>query len=216
MLYLTKSHNASIWKHVYCTLFLQRTLEPLQRPIPTLRMINNRLGIPILLRNGRRTPRVWLMNSLARNITELRQPMPNVLALGVESLTLAKRIEDAEIGLRIDTGTRSESPSAVVGCEVSIDQILHEVPLAAAPVEHQILGQERGDHHPSSVVHPRAVAELAHGCVHDREAGFSIAPGLEDLLIILPFDVRVFGLEAFVHARLVSLVCGQDLMRLTR
>jgi hypothetical protein len=32
---------------------------------------------------------------------------------------------------------------AVIGCKVTINQVLHEVALATAPIEHQVLGKER-------------------------------------------------------------------------
>ena len=48
-----------------------------------------------------------------------------------------------------------------------------------APVEVQVLGQERADDQAAAVVHPAAGEQLAHRRVDDREAGAALAPGVE-------------------------------------
>ena len=70
--------------------------------------------------------------------------------------------------------------------------------LAAAPVDVQVLGQERGDDQPRAVVHPAPRAELAHPGVDHREAGAALAPGLEALVVVLPLEL--------VHRRLMGVV----------
>jgi hypothetical protein len=76
------------------------------------------------------------MDSFIRNLTQLRHPTANILSIWIEPLTLPKRIEDAEIRLRIYTSTGPEALAAVVGSEIAVDQILHEISLAATPIEH--------------------------------------------------------------------------------
>jgi deoxyribodipyrimidine photolyase len=43
-------------------------------------------------------------------------------------------------GFGSSTGVDPKSPPAVIGCKVTINQVLHEVALATAPIEHQVLG----------------------------------------------------------------------------
>ena len=140
------------------------------------------------------------MHRLARDPLQLRHPLPDILALGVELLALQQGVEDAEVGLGVDAGAGAEAPAAVVGGEVAVDEVLHEVALAEAPVEQEVLGQEAGDDHPAPVVHVGRVVELPHRGVHDRVPCAAGAPGREERRGVLPGDVGVFGFEGLVHA----------------
>lgn len=75
-------------------------------------------------------------------IAELRDPLADILAVGIELLALQQGVEDAEVGLRIYAGRGAEAPATVVGGKVTIDEMLHKVTLAHAPVNQQIFGQE--------------------------------------------------------------------------
>lgn len=131
---------------------------------------------------------------------QLRHPLPDILPLRVELLTLQRGIEDAKVGLGIDAGAGAEAPAAVVAGEVAVDEVLHEVALAQAPVEEEVLGEEGGDEHAAPVVHVARVGELAHGGVDERVARAAGGPGGEERGGVFPRDVGVFGLEGFVHA----------------
>ncbi len=66
------------------------------------------------------------MNSLALHLCELRHPFPYIVTLLVELLALQQRVEDAEVRLRIHTRGGRETPAAVVGREVAVDEMFHE------------------------------------------------------------------------------------------
>ena len=140
------------------------------------------------------------MHCLPLDPLQLPYPLPNILAAGIKPLALQQRIEDPEIGLRIHARAGAEPPPAVVAGEIAVDEVFHKIALAHAPVEQEVLGEERGDGHAGAVVHVAGCVELAHGGVDERVAGAALGPGVEQLLGILPFDVGVFRFEGFVHA----------------
>lgn len=176
------------------------SLIPRQRPLPTTLMIHHRLRIPILLRHIPRTSPIRIMHRLPLHILQLRHPLPDVLALRIELLALQQRIEDAKIRLRVDADAGREAPAAVVAREVAVDQVLHEVALAEAPVEQQVLRQEGRDDHAAPVVHVGGRVHLAHGGVDDGEAGGAGGPAREVVVVVLPLDVGVFVFEGLGHA----------------
>ena len=141
-----------------------------------------------------------IVNGFAVHFAQLGHPLANVFAVGVKLLALEQRVKDAKVRLRIDPSRRREAPATIVGGKVAVDEMLHEIPLTHAPVDQQVLGQERGDDHPASVVHVAHVVELAHGGVDNGEARLAVTPGLEELHVILPSDVCVLWLERLVHA----------------
>ena len=63
--------------------------------------------------------------------------------------------------------------------------------LAPAPVDEQVLGQERSHDHAHSVVHPSGLLELAHASVDDWVARAAFFPGFEPVFAVLPGDVSV-------------------------
>lgn len=94
----------------------------------------------------------------------------------------------------------------MVGRKIAVNQMLHEISLASTPVNHQVLGQERRDHHAGAIVRPSTVLQLSHGSVHNGEPSLTVAPGLEVIVIVFPLDIGGFDFEALVHpARFVSL-----------
>lgn len=143
---------------------------------------------------------IRVMDGFALNVPQLGDPLADVFAVGVVALALQQRVEDAEIGLGVDAGAGAEAPAAVVGGEVAVDEVLHEVPLAEAPVEEQVFGEETGRGHAGPVVHVAGVVELAHRGVDERVAGAAAAPSVERALVVFPFDIGVFGFEGLVHA----------------
>src|SRR5690606_30841478 len=103
----------------------------------------------------------------------------NEAPLRVEALRLRNRVEDAEIGYGVSAGGCAPLPATVVGGQVAVYQVAHEMPLALAPVDQQVLAEEHGHDHAQAVVHPAGVQQLAHGCVDDREAGTALLPGFK-------------------------------------
>ncbi|HLM62849.1 MAG TPA: hypothetical protein VK306_01000 [Acidimicrobiales bacterium] len=64
----------------------------------------------------------------------------------------------------------------VVGRQVAVDEVVHEVHGAPVPVEMEVLHEEAGDDHAHPVVHPPLGQELAHAGVDDREARAPLLP----------------------------------------
>ena len=113
-----------------------------------------------------------LGEAVVGDVRELGHPAAHVGAVGVELLLLGHRVEQAlEVGRGVGARRGDPLPAAVVGADVAVDQVLHEVRLARAPVLAEVLGQERADDHARAVVHPAAGQQLAHRGVDDREAG---------------------------------------------
>lgn len=175
----------------------QPLLIPSQRPIPRLLMIHTHPRIPL----HPHPPPPWVMNRLPLHLPQLRHPFPNILPALIKFLTLQNRVENPEIWLRIHARAGTETPTAVIGGKVPIDEMLHEVALAHAPVDEEVFGEERGDAHAGAVVHVACMVELAHGGVDEGVAGLALGPFGEEVVIVFPFYVRVFRLEGFVHAR---------------
>lgn len=105
-------------------------------------MLDHWLRIAVLLRLVSSSTTVRVMDFFVVETFQLWHPLANIFAAGVESLALAERIEDAEVWLRVNTNTGTESPTAAVAGKVSIDQVLHEVLFASAPIDEQILGEK--------------------------------------------------------------------------
>ena len=145
-------------------------------------------------------------------------PLANVFAVGVEFLRLTGGVENAQ-GLRIHAARGTPLPATVVGRQIAIKQLLHEILFAPLPVNHQVFGEKAGDDHATAVVHPANFIQLAHRRIHDGVAGAPRTPGLKLVLIIHPgkvfellaiWPVREFGKE--VHDVLIKLAPGQLLL----
>ena len=78
--------------------------------------------------------------------------------------------------------------------------MLHEIALPEAPVDEQVLGQEARRDHAAPVVHVAGEVELTHSGVDDRKTCVTGSPGGEEIGIVLPSDIGIFGFERFVHA----------------
>ena len=74
------------------------------------------------------------MNRLVRHFPQLRHPAADIITVGVKLLALQQRVHDAEVGLGVDADAGAEAPAAVVAGKVAVDEVLHEVALAHAPV----------------------------------------------------------------------------------
>ena len=93
------------------------------------------------------------------------------------------------------------------------------MPLAAAPVDVQVLDEEAGGDQPRAVVHPARRAELAHAGVDDRIARAALAPGVEVLVVAVPVDrvelaaVGVVGVARVVQEHVGVEVAPRELAR---
>ena len=178
----------------------QSLLIPSESPIPSEFMLDHRAGIAALGSLGGGAAGIRVVNGFPLDVRQLRDPFADVVAVRVVFLALEQRVEDAEIGLRVDAGGGAEAPAAVVGGEVAVDEARHEIALAQPPVEKEVFGQEGGRRHACAVVHVTRVVHLAHGRVDEGVARAPGTPGVEMRRRVLPRDVGVFGFERFVHA----------------
>jgi len=164
-------------------------------------MINHGSRVAILPGNPFKTTTVRVMNRFTvGDFGQLGNPFADVVSLRIELLALKQWIEDSKIRLRVNPEAGTESPSAVIGGKVPINEVLHEISLTHPPVNQQVLGQERGYNHTTPVVHICCLSDLSHRRVYDWEPRLAVRPFSELLRIILPLNVAVFGFERFVHA----------------
>ncbi|KAL8990374.1 MAG: hypothetical protein Q9177_000965 [Variospora cf. flavescens] len=191
-------------------------------------MLHARPRIPRPLGLPPRSPFIRIMHGLSLDARQLGHPFPDILALGIEPLPLPARVEDAEMMIRIwgwgihaaAAATGAERPTPVIAREIAIDQMFHEIALAEAPIQQEVIGQKGGDGHAGAVVHvPRGV-QLAHAGVDKGEACAAAAPEVEEeearrgcaCGFFLPADVAVGGLvvQGFGHADVR--VAGEDVL----
>ncbi|MNQ89440.1 hypothetical protein D3C85_1047480 [compost metagenome] len=144
-------------------------------------------------------PVVGLVHTGGRQIGKLRYPGTDKLPLWIKSLPLSGRVEHPKVGGRIGACARRPLPAAVVGRQVPVNQLAHEVILPEPPVNVQILGEEARHYHPQPVVHPAGGVEAAHGGVDYGVTGTPLAPGGEGIRIPAPGQGRRLGLEGPVH-----------------
>src|SRR5450756_1518975 len=128
----------------------------------------------------------WLVDQAGRQWRELRHPAPDIAAVGIELSAPQHRIEHAEIRGGIGTGARDPLPVARIAGGVGVDQRVPKPFLSLAPVDQEMLDQERGRDHPHPVVHHPGVPELAHAGIDDGIAGLAALPRPQCLLVICP------------------------------
>lgn len=180
----------------------QTLLVPRQRPVSADLMLDDGAGVAGQLGLGGGAAGVGVVQGLGARHGggQVGQPFADVVGVGVVAFALEQGVEDPEVWLRVDSRGGAEAPAAVVGREVAVDEALHEVALAQAPVEEQVLGQEGGDRHPGPVVHVTRLVHLPHRRVDERVARSAVAPRLEVAARVFPRDVGVLRFERFVHA----------------
>ena len=154
---------------------------PFQRFPPLGGMVYNWAGI-----GGRVGVAPGLMNAGGGQPAQFRHPALDVAALRVELAALCHRVEHPEVRSRVGARTSNPLPVELVRRQVAIDEVLHEPPGAAAPVQVQVFDQEAGCDHPGPVVHPTLGQKLAHAGVHDRVAGLAPCPGSEPPVRVAP------------------------------
>ena len=136
--------------------------------------------------------RPWLVDQARRQLPEFGHPAPDIGAVGIEFFALQDRIEHAEIGRGIGAGAGHPLPVGGIAAGVGIDQRVPEPLLALAPVDQEMLDQERRHHHPHPVVHDAGVPELAHPGIDDGIAGLAALPRPQRR-VVAPPGKRVEG-----------------------
>src|SRR5689334_6580005 len=81
---------------------------------------------------------------------ELGKPEPYVVAVGIVELPLPGRVE-RPVRPRVRTGACNPLPVAAVGGCVAVDEVLHEMSGADAPVDAQMLDEHGGGDHALAV-----------------------------------------------------------------
>ena len=117
---------------------------------------------------------------------------------GSSLFSWARRVVDA-IRPRVDAGTRDPLPVADVLRHVAVEKEVEEVARTVAPVDPEVLDEERGRHHPCAVVHPALCPQLTHARVDERKARHPLLPGLEPVGVV---DPAVAARPQVVHLRL--------------
>ena len=126
---------------------------------------------------------------------QLRDPAPHVVAGRIELLALRLRIEDAEVRRGVRAAARHPLPVQRIVREVGIHERVPEPARALQPVNAQVLHQERRDDHAHAVVHPAGRPQLAHACIHDRNAGAAPLPGTQMRSVARPREALEAPIE---------------------
>ena len=140
------------------------------------------------------------MQVFAAKFGQFGDPLSNERAVRIELFALADGIEHPEIRRGVGAGGGRPLPAAVVAGKVVVDEVLGKKPFAPPPIHQQMFGEELRGHHAKSVVHPAGGHQAALGGVHQRVAGSSLAPGLEFILVVAPFDRFGRKIKGSVHA----------------
>ena len=157
----------------------------------------------------------------AGRLRELGHPAAHIVAVGIELLALQDGIEDAEIGRGVGAAAGDPLPARGVVGGIGVDQRVPEPALADAPVDQQVLGQERRRDHAHAIVHPAGRPELAHAGVDDRIAGAAALPGLDGVVLVAREGVElrpevalgeVAEVEEQVVGELAPAELGQELL----
>ena len=119
------------------------------------------------------------------------------MAIWIEALLLAPRIENPEVRLGVAAGGRCPLPIPVVYTRIVINQFLGEVPFAPAPIDMQILSKERSSNHAKPIMHETSLVELSHPGIDYWKARPSFPPELEGLFIPFPGYAIILSFEWF-------------------
>ncbi len=122
--------------------------------------------------------------------------------MAIEAAALGRGVEEAEVGGGVRTGGGGPLPAAVIAGEVAVNQMTHEVFLAPAPVDEQILRKKHGHYHAQAIVHPASFQQLAHSGIDYGYAGVASCPCLELAGVGTPGQVVSFQAEGEVPAHM--------------
>ena len=116
---------------------------------------------------------------------QLGQPAAYVVALRIVEPRLADRVE-SPVRPRVGAGARDPLPVAAVRGGVSVEEVLHEVRGADAPVDPELLDEEGGGDEPLAVGDPALGEQLAHRGVDERVAGVALLPRGDRVGVVAP------------------------------
>ena len=140
-----------------------------------------------------------LMHIGSGNIGQFSYPGTNKLSLWIKTLPLSGGVEDPKIGGRIGPCARCPLPAAIVGRQITVNQLAHEIILPEPPVDMEILGQKTRHYHPQPVVHPAGGVEATHGRIDDGKAGAPLTPGGKGIRIPAPGQRGRLWFERQIH-----------------
>ena len=154
-------------------------------------------GFEVQARIGKRLAgcRPRLMDPFVAQPGKFWDEAPYILATGVEPLTLQDGIEDAEVGRGVGAGAGDPLPVRRIVRRIGVDQRIPEPGFAGAPIDQEMLDQERGDDHADAVVHAAGAPELAHAGVDDRIAGAALLPAPEIGCALPPGELVEAGVD---------------------
>ena len=82
------------------------------------------------------------MQPLVRETGQFRNPLSNIVSVGIKLLALQDRIEDSEIRCRIGTATGYPLPACRVVREIGIDERIPEPSRAILPRDEKMLDEK--------------------------------------------------------------------------
>ena len=144
-------------------------------------VVDDRVGVVVGTADGG----VGRVGRRATERGELGHVAAHVVAVGVEARALHGRVEDA-VRVGVGAGPGDPLPVEVVVGDVAVEQVIEEVARTGAPVDVQVLGEERRHDHAGAVVHEALARELAHAGVDDRVAGAALLPRGERARVVVP------------------------------
>src|SRR5688572_16835266 len=89
-----------------------------------------------------------------RQVSQLWQPMADIIALPVEFLTLQHGIENSEVRGRIRAASSNPLPAGAIVGQVRIHQCVPKPMGTRLPMDSKMFGEEGGHDHSHPVVHP--------------------------------------------------------------
>lgn len=175
-----------------------------QSSIPTYLVVHNSLRVSFLFRLLAFSSSIRIVDWVPLYPFEFGYPLPNIFSVCVELLALEQGIEDSEVWLRIHSRGSTETPTAVIGGKISINEVFHEISLSHSPVKEEVLCEERSNNHSTPIVHVATVVELSHRSIDYGIPCLSFTPSLEVFIVILPVNIGVLQLKRFVHTTVLS------------
>src|SRR5208337_1685824 len=118
---------------------------------------------------------------------QFRDPRFGVRTIRIVPSLLQPRIENPKIWLRIAAGRRAPLPVSIVDRGIVVHKLLRKVASPPAPVDVQILREERCDDHPDPIVQESSRVQLSHPCIDYRKPCLPGAPRAEFCRVGIPY-----------------------------
>ena len=104
---------------------------------------------------------IRIVNIRLSQIHQFGHPFADI-ARGIEFLRLRQRRHDPHEHIAVDTSPCGPLPIDAVAAIIGVDKRIPKPFLAFAPVNQQVLDQERRSNHPHPIVHPPSRPQLPH------------------------------------------------------